>query len=268
MKKLTLLLTVLCVFVPAAAAQDWAKPRLEKTTRHYEYVKVMNGTREVTAFITYPEVKTKATALVLLHDNQGLTDWARGMTDQGAEAGYITIAPDLLSGMGPKGGGTADFGGDRDAVSKGFAALGQKPDQITSDLDAIVAYVAKLPACNGKVVVGGFCWGGTQTFRFATNNQNIKAAFVFYGSPPKDEDIAKITSPVVGFYGSNDARINTTIPKTIELMKTAGKKFDPVTYEGAGHGFMKSGEDPAGSPENKKARADAWVRLKTILAKL
>ena len=95
MKKLTLLLTVLCVFVPAAAAQDWAKPRLEKTTRHYEYVKVMNGTREVTAFITYPEVKTKATALVLLHDNQGLTDWARGMTDQGAEAGYITIAPDL-----------------------------------------------------------------------------------------------------------------------------------------------------------------------------
>jgi carboxymethylenebutenolidase len=268
MKKLTLLLTVLWVFVPAAAAQDWAKPRLEKTTRHYEYVKVMNGTREVTAFITYPEVKTKATALVLLHDNQGLTDWARGMTDQGAEVGYITIAPDLLSGMGPKGGGTADFGGDRDAVSKGFAALGQKPDQITSDLDAIVAYVAKLPACNGKVVVGGFCWGGTQTFRFATNNQNIKAALVFYGSPPKDEDIAKITSPVVGFYGSNDARINTTIPKTIELMKTAGKKFDPVTYEGAGHGFMKSGEDPAGSPENKKARADAWVRLKTILAKL
>ena len=268
MKRLLFALTALCALATAASAQDWAKPRLEKTTRHYEYVKVMNGTREVTAFITYPEVKTKATALVLIHDNQGLTDWARGMTDQGAEAGYITIAPDLLSGMGPKGGGTADFGGDRDAVSKGFAALGQKPDQITSDLDAIVAYVAKLPACNGKVVVGGFCWGGTQTFRFATNNQNIKAAFVFYGSPPNDEDLAKITSPVFGFYGSNDARINTTIPKTIELMKTAGKKFDPVTYEGAGHGFMKSGEDPAGSPENKKAREGAWIRLKAILAKL
>ena len=268
MKLRTLLLAALCAFASAASAQDWAKPRLEKTTRHYEYVKVINGTREVTAFITYPEVKTKATALVLLHDNQGLTDWARGMTDQGAEAGYITIAPDLLSGMGPKGGGTADFGGDRDAVSKGFAALGQKPDQITSDLDAIVAYVAKLPACNGKVVVGGFCWGGTQTFRFATNNQNIKAAFVFYGSPPNDEDLAKITSPVFGFYGSNDARINTGLPATIAGMKTAGKTFDPVTYEGAGHGFMRAGEDPAGSPENKKARADAWVRLKAILAKL
>jgi carboxymethylenebutenolidase len=268
MKRLLLALTALCALATVTSAQDWAKPRLEKTTRHYEYVKVMNGSREVTAFITYPEVKTKATALVLIHDNQGLTDWARGMTDQGAEAGYITIAPDLLSGMGPKGGGTSDFGGDRDAVSKGFAALGQKPEQITSDLNAIVAYVAKLPACNGKVVVGGFCWGGGQTFRFATNSKDIKAALVFYGNSPKDEDIAKITAPVYGFYAANDARINASLPKTQELMKAGGKTYDLVTYEGAGHGFMKSGEDPAGSPENKKARADAWVRLKDILAKL
>jgi carboxymethylenebutenolidase len=268
MKRLIVLLATLCAFSTAAVAQDWAKARLEKTTRHYEYVKVMNGTREVTAFITYPEVKNKATALVLIHDNQGLTDWARGMTDQGAEAGYITIAPDLLSGMGPKGGGTSDFGGDRDAVAKGFAALGQKPDQITSDLDAIVAYVAKLPACNGKVVVGGFCWGGGQTFRYATNNKDIKAGLVFYGNAPKDEDIAKIAVPVYGFYGGTDARISATLPKTQELMKAGNKTYDLVTYEGAGHGFMKSGEDPAGSPENKKARAEAWVRLKAILAKI
>ncbi|MCX6952172.1 MAG: dienelactone hydrolase family protein [Verrucomicrobia bacterium] len=266
--RLFALATALCAFASAASAQDWAKPRLEKTTRHYEYVKVMNGAREVTAFITYPEVKNKATALVLIHDNQGLTDWARGMTDQGAEAGYITIAPDLLSGMGPKGGGTSDFGGDRDAVAKGFSALGQKPDQITSDLNAIVAYVAKLPACNGKVVVGGFCWGGGQTFRYATNNKEIKAALVFYGPSPKEEDIGRISAPVYGFYGGTDARINASLPKTQELMKAGGKAFEPVTYEGAGHGFMKSGEDPAGSPENKQAREAAWKRLKEILAKL
>jgi carboxymethylenebutenolidase len=268
MKRLLLLATALCALVSAASAQDWAKPRLEKTTRHYEYVKVMNGKREVTAFITYPEVKTKATAIILIHDNQGLTDWARGMTDQAAEAGYIAIAPDLLSGMAPNGGGTSEFAGNRDAVSKAFSELGQKPDQVTSDLEAICAYVAKLPACNGKVVVGGFCWGGGQTFRFATNNKDIKAACVFYGSSPKDEDIAKITAPVYGFYAGNDARINASLPKTGELMKAAGKKFDPITYEGAGHGFMKSGEDPAGSPENKKAREDAWKRLKEVLAKI
>jgi carboxymethylenebutenolidase len=266
MKLRTLLLAALCAFASAASAQDWAKPRLEKTTRHYEYVKVMNGTREVTAFITYPEVKTKATALVLLHDNQGLTDWARGMTDQGAEAGYITIAPDLLSGMGPKGGGTADFGGDRDAVSKGFAALGQKPDQITSDLDAIVAYVAKLPACNGKVVVGGFCWGGAKTFLHAVHNPGIQAGLVFYGTAADAKDMARIKTPVHGFYASNDARINAGLPAAIEGMKAAGKFFGPVTYEGAGHGFMRAGEDPAGSAENKQARADAWVRIRKILA--
>ena len=269
MKLRTLILAALCAFAPAASAQDWAKPRLEKTTRHYEYVKVTHNQRVVTAYVTYPEVKTKATAVIVIHDNQGLTDWARGMTDQLAEAGYIAIAPDLLSGMAPNGGGTAEFAGNRDNVGKAFSELGgAKANQVTADLEAIYAYAAKLPACNGKVVVGGFCWGGTQTFRFATNNQNVKAAFVFYGSPPNDEDLAKITSPVYGFYGSNDARINTTIPKTIELMKTAGKPFDPVTYEGAGHGFMKSGEDPAGSPENKKAREGAWIRLKAILAKL
>jgi carboxymethylenebutenolidase len=260
---------IVAAFATTALAQDWAKPRLEKTTRHYEYVKVTHDGREVTAFITYPEVKTKATAVILIHDNQGLTDWARGMTDQAAEAGYIAIAPDLLSGMAPGGGGTAEFGTNRDGVSKAFAELGRdKANQVTADLQAIYDYVAKLPSCNGKVVVGGFCWGGGQTFRFATNNAKLKAAFVFYGSPPKDEDIARIACPVYGFYAGNDARINATNPKTTELMQAAGKKYDPVVYEGAGHGFMKSGEDPAGSTENKQARNDAWVRVKALLAKI
>ncbi len=269
MKRLLLLATALCALASAAFAQDWAKPRLDKTPRHYEYVKVTHDKRDVTAFVTYPETKNKATVVILIHDNQGLTDWARGMTDQFAEAGYIAIAPDLLSGMAPNGGGTAEFGGNRDGVSKAFGELGRdKADQVTADLQAIYDYAIKLPACNGKVVVGGFCWGGGQTFRFATNNKDIKAAMVFYGSPPKDEDIAKITAPVYGFYAGNDARINATIPKTTELMKAGGKKYDPVSYEGAGHGFMKAGEDPAGSPENKKAREDAWKRIKEILPKV
>lgn len=264
-----LLFAALVAVVTSASAQDWAKARFENTPRHNEWVKVKNGAREVNAFITYPEVKTKATAVIVIHENQGITDWGRSVTDQLAEAGYIAIAPDLLSGMGPNGGGTSEFGG-RDAVSKAFAELGStKADQVTGDLQAIFDYVSKLPACNGKVVVGGFCWGGAQTFRFATNNKDLKAALVFYGSPPKDEDIPKITAPVHGFYGSNDARINATIPKTIELMQAAGKKYDPVTYEGAGHGFMRAGEDPANANEaNKKARDEAWVRVKAILAKI
>ena len=217
------------------------------------------------AFVGFPEVKTKATAVVLIHEIFGLSDWMRSMVDQFAEAGYIVIAPDFLSGTGPNGGGTDSLGGG-DNVRGKIQGLDQK--QIDADLDAAVAYAKKLDACNGKVVVGGFCWGGAKTFLYATHNPAIQAGLVFYGSSAKPEDMGKIKAPLYGFYASNDARINTGLPATIEGMKTAGKTFDPVTYEGAGHGFMRAGEDPAGSPENKKARADAWVRLKAILAKL
>jgi carboxymethylenebutenolidase len=247
-------------------AQEWAKARLEKSPRHLEWVKVKQGTREVNCFIAFPEVKDKATAVVVIHEIFGLTDWVRGVADQLAEAGYIAIAPDLLSGMAPGGGGTAEIGGG-DAVRKAISSL--PPDQITADLNAAAQHVAKLPAANGKVIVGGFCWGGGQTFRFATNNKDVKAAFVFYGSGPEDADaIKKINCPVYGFYGGNDARVNATIPKSKELMEKAGKKYEPVTYEGAGHGFMRAGEAPDAKPADKKAREEAWQRWKDFLKKI
>jgi carboxymethylenebutenolidase len=117
--------------------------------------------------------------------------------------------------------------------------------------------------------VGGFCWGGTQSFRFATNHKDVKVAMVFYGSGPENPaDIARIACPVLGFYAENDARINATLPKSEELMKAAGKTYEPVIYSGAGHGFMRAGEDPAGNEANKKAREDAWKRIKEALKKI
>jgi len=144
------------------------------------------------------------------------------------------------------------------------------PDQVTADLNAVADYVAKLPACNGKVTVAGFCWGGGQTFRFATNRKEIAAAYSFYGPMPDNEaDIARINCPVYGFYGGNDERINASIPKTTELMKKAGKTYEPVTYEGAGHGFMRAGEDPNDkNAANKSARDEAWKRWKELLKKI
>ena len=250
--------------------QDWAKARLEKSPRHQEWVEVKNGSRTVKAFVVYPEVKGKATAVVVIHEIFGLSDWVRTVADQLAEAGYIAIAPDLLSGMGPQGGGSSEFP-DRSAVTQAVGKL--PPDQVTADLNAVADYVAKLPAANGKVAVGGFCWGGSQTFRFATNRPSLVAAFVFYGTgPDSKEAIAKIKAPVYGFYGGNDARVTATVPKSTELMKEASKTYDPVTYEGAGHGFMRSGEDPtatdANKDANKKARDEAWARWKGLLKKL
>jgi carboxymethylenebutenolidase len=279
--------------------QDWAKARLAKSPRHQEWVKIKykpagsTVEREVSAFVVYPEVKSKATSVVVIHEIFGMSDWVQSHTDQLAEAGYVAIAPDLLSGMGPNGGGTSEIrAADSNAVGKAIRDL--SPDQITADLNAVANYVMKLPAANGKVAVTGYCWGGTQSFRYATNNPKLKAAFVFYGSAPENKvDLARIKAPVYGFYAGNDARINATLPKTIEMMKELGKTFDPVTYEGAGHGFMRAGEapepeapEPKGDKEaddkaaadyqkalssykaNKKARDEAWVRWKAILAKL
>ena len=184
MKTINLLPVVVLLTAISASAQDWARERLEKSPRHIEWVKVKHGDRTVNCSIAYPEVKEKATAVIVIHEIFGLTDWVRGVTDQLAEAGYIAIAPDLLTGAAPGGGGTAELGGG-DAVRRGI--FGLPPAQITADLDAVADYVSKLPACNGKIVVAGFCWGGTQSFRYATNNKNLKAAFVFYGTAPTDK---------------------------------------------------------------------------------
>ena len=264
-------------------SQDWAKQRLAKSPRHQEWVKVKNGAREVNSFVVYPEVKNKATAVIVIHEIFGMSDWVQSLTDQLAEAGYIAIAPDLLSGMGPNGGGTTSL--DRNGVGQAIQNL--PPDQITADLNAVADYVSKLPAANGKIVVTGYCWGGGQSFRYATNNPKIKAAFVFYGPPPAAADgtpdkaaLAKITAPVYGFYAGNDARIDATLPKTIEAMKELNKTFEPVTYEGAGHGFMRAGEAPEPTdttaadyqkqldawPFNRSARDEAWARWKKLLA--
>jgi len=244
-----------------ASAQDWARQKLEKSPRHQEWVQIKHATRTVSTFVVYPEAKQKAPVVLVIHEIFGMTDWVRSVADQLAANGYIAVAPDLLSGMGPKGGGSSEFA-DTQAAMKGISGL--NPDQITADLNAVADYAKKIPAANGKLAVAGFCWGGTQTFRFATNRKDLAAAFVFYGAPP--EHFAAITAPVYGFYAGNDARIGATVPATVDAMKKAGKTYEPVTYDGAGHGFMRAGEDPSNTnPANKKAHDDGWDRWLKLL---
>src|SRR4029434_9873535 len=160
------LLALASLITVSASAQDWAKARLEKSPRHLEFVKVKNGAREVNCFLAFPEVKEKATVVILIHEIFGLSDWVRGLADQSAEAGYIAIAPDLLSGAAPGGGGTAELGSGDD-VRKAIQSL--PPEQITADLNAVAKHALALPASNGKLAAAGFCWGGGQVFRFASN---------------------------------------------------------------------------------------------------
>lgn len=255
MKKIIALAAFLSFSLSCAVAQEWAKQSLEKSARHQEWVKVKHDNRVVNTFVVYPEVKGKAPVVIVIHEIFGLTDWARSAADELAAKGYIAVAPDLLSGFGPKGGDSADFASTQDAV-KAVSAL--DPDTITADLNAVADYAKKLPSTNGKLAVTGFCWGGGQSFRFATNRKDLSAAFVFYGPPPKD--VSTITAPVYGFYAGEDARIDATIPDTQNAMKAAGKAYTVEIYKGAGHGFMRAGEDPSNTnPANKEAHDRAWA---------
>jgi carboxymethylenebutenolidase len=244
-------------------AQDWAKARLDASPRHHEYVALKHGDRTVQAFVVYPEVKTKAPVIVLIHEIFGLSDWAKEMADELAAQGFIVVAPDLLTGFGPNNGGSDSFP-SMDATTK--AVSGLDPAVVTADLDAAADYGKKIPAGDGKIATVGFCWGGGKSFAFATHRKDLSAAFVFYGPGPSD--VTTITAPVYGFYAGNDARIGATLPATTDAMKAAGKKFDPVTYDGAGHGFMRAGEAPDASPANKAAREQGFNRLVSLIKEM
>lgn len=261
--KLVTLLLLALLYSSPVHAQSWALEKLEESPRHLEWVTVKNGDREVKTFVAYPENPKKAKVVLVIHEIFGLTDWARLTADQLASEGYIAVAPDLLSGMAPNGGGTAEFGGD----DKARKAVGELPSaQVVADLKAVANYGKSLPASDGSLAVTGFCWGGSQTFLFATESDVMTASFPFYGTAPEDKTaLEKITAPVYGFYAENDARVNATLPETSAAMEGYGKAFKPVIYPGAGHGFMRAGLAPDATEANKKARAEAWDRLLKLL---
>ena len=251
MKRIALILVVLVT--QAVWAQDWARTQLAKSPRHREWVTVKHDGRSVETFVVYPESKDKRPVGADSRDLRHVGLGARPCRP-GSAAGYIAVAPDLLSGMGPNGGRSSDVAPDK--VTEVVSHL--NPDQVTADLNAVSDYAKKLPASNGKLFVGGFCWGGGQTFRFATNRPIWRRLLFSTGRPPDKDAMTRIKAPVYGFYAGNDARIDATLPDTTAQMKAAGKTFDPVVYDGAGHGFMRAGEAPDANDANKKARQDAW----------
>jgi carboxymethylenebutenolidase len=244
-----------------------ASARLEKSPRHGEWVDIDSaGGRKLHTWVVYPQVDHPATVVLVIHENRGLTDWVRALADQLAEAGYIAVAPDLLSGTAPGGGGTAEYGAEAKAIN---AIYKLPPRQVTADLDAAFQYAKGLSAGSKTVAVAGFCWGGGQSFEYATHNPKVAAAFVFYGTAPPDDDLKKIEAPVYGFYGSKDFRISGKVPDVEKRMKALGKTYEPVIYQGAGHAFMRLGEMTTDATDaNRKARDEAWVRWKKLLAKL
>ena len=243
--------SALLVGAGAAWMAKGARPaRLDPVTTHGEWVKYARGTDSIRAYVAYPERKTKAPAVIVIHEIFGLTDWEPTVADRLAKAGYVAIVPDLLSSKHGK------SPADQDEGRKLIGEL--EPERITADLDATYGYVNALPAVE-KDHIGtiGFCWGGGQSFRYATNNPNLRAVVVCYGPPPDTAALRRIQAPVLGIYGENDERINGSLPTVVAAMQSDGKTFTQEVYPGTGHGFLKPGREGSDGPQPAKA----WKRI-------
>ena len=245
-------------------SDEAAKAALEKSPRHGEYVdvRVTGSERPIRTWVVYPERKDKAPVVIVIHEIFGLSDWIRGVADQLAEDGFIAVAPDLLSGKGPGGGGTESVASRDDVVA---LVRSLTPEEVLAGLNAVREHALKLPAATGKSATVGYCWGGSTSFAYATAQPGLNAAVVYYGSAPDVAKLASIKAPVLGLYGSDDARVNATIDATSAEMKKLGLAYEVEIFEGAGHGFLRAQSGKEGA--NLKATQKAWPRMLAFLRK-
>ena len=203
---------------------------------HAEYVKYLSGRDTITAYLAYPERADRAPAVVVIHEIFGMSDFIRQSTEQLAREGFVALAPDLLS---RRGGTPASTDSARKLIG------GLNPDTLTMDVDATVAYLKTLKAVRrDRIGVIGFCWGGGQSFRYATNNASLRAFVVCYGPGPDASAIARVRARGLGVYAENDARIDAGLADVAAAVSQYGKDYRYTVYPGVGHGFLRTREKP------------------------
>lgn len=248
--------------LPAAGDDGLAAKALADSPRHGEWndIPIEGSDVKLHTWVVYPERPDKAPIVIVIHEIFGMSDWVRAVTDQLAAEGYIAVAPDLLSGFGPNGGGTDSLGND---VRSAFGKL--TLEEQFKRLDAVRDFALKFPSATDKVACIGFCWGGGASFAYATHQPTLKAAVVFYGPPPDSKAMANIACPILGLYGGDDARISATVPATIKTMTDLSKSYSPHVFPGAGHGFLRQQNLRNGA--NLKAAQQGWSEAIEFLRK-
>lgn len=231
---------------------DHALARLNGSPRHGEWVMIsLSPTDSLRAWVVYPERKTRAPVVVVVHEIFGLSTWIRAVADQLAADGFIAIAPDFLT--------MKKLPGAPDSVSMqdGMAAIRTlDPAQVQRQIDAAAHYAMTLPAAQPRYGVVGFCWGGGVSFEHATHAPSLGASVVYYGTSPKTETLSLVRAPVLGLYGGSDARVDATIPPADSALHSMGKTYSHSVFEGAGHGFLRQQTGMSGA--NMTATQQAW----------
>lgn len=230
-----------------------AQTRISESPRHGEWVMVRTGANDsVRAWIVYPERSTKAPVVVVIHEIFGVSNWIRSVTDQLAADGFIAIAPDLLTKFNLP--NTANGEPNPDSVR---ARIGQiKPEQYQPQIRAVAEYAMNLPAAAKKYGVVGYCWGGAAVFAHAAHYPDVNAVVSYYGTTPSPADLARVKAPVLGLYGENDERVNSTIARADSAAKANGFVYEHHKFTGAGHGFLRAQGGQNGA--NLTASQAAW----------
>lgn len=236
--------------LPADA--EHAMERLNSSPRHGEWATVSrSATDSIRAWVVYPERKTKAPVVIVIHEIFGLSTWARAVADQLAADGFIAIAPDLLT-MKPRSAGSDTL--TQQEASTAIRTL--DPAWVQQQIDNAAKYGMALPAAQPRYGIVGFCWGGGVSFAHATHSPSLGASVVYYGTSPPVERLSTVRAPVLGLYGGNDARVNATIPPADSALRAIGKTYVHHIYDGAGHGFLRQQSGANGA--NMTATQQAW----------
>lgn len=209
------------------------------------------GGAQVKGYLARPSGPGPHPAVIVIHENRGLTPHQQDLARRYASAGFVALAVDLLSRQG----GTDQFASTQEAT----AAIGRVTDeQATADLNAAVTYLKGHDAVKGqKIGVTGHCWGGARTILLALRNPDIAAAVPYYGSSPQNlDEVSNLKGALLGIYAGNDQRINAGVPPFEEKLKAAGKTYEIKTYDGANHAFFND----TGASFKVDAAQDAWAR--------
>jgi carboxymethylenebutenolidase len=242
----------------------WAKAQLSSSPRHSEWVDIKASSgAPIKSFVIYPERKDKAPVVIVIQEIFGLTDWIRGVADQLAKEGFIAIAPDFMSGMGPNHGGSEELG-----EQGSQRAIGQlTEDDRVRILNDVRNYALTIQSANGKTATVGFCWGGGTSFLFALKQPALNAAVSYYGPMPDSLDYSNAKAPILGLYAGTDTRVNGGIEKAKAELAKRNVTYEPHIFEGAGHGFLRGQAGSPNQPGNMKATEEAWPLTLDFLRK-
>ncbi len=211
-----------------------------------------SGNFSITASLSLPSDSGPAPGVIVIHENRGLNDHTRDVARRLAAAGYVALAPDLLS---RKGGTAATDSPDHARTLIREIAV----EEAIQDLLAGHEYLKKRPELRGqKVGSVGFCWGGARSFLLATADSELAASVIFYGSTPEHQKLDAIECPVLGFYGELDRRITSKVEETAQAMKSRNKSYEYKIYAGADHAFFN---DTRAERYHEEAAQDAWKQM-------